>query len=114
MSRRRLTATLSAMALFCTLWGTPTVQAEPGADKLTHFRVSAALSATATLGASLWADEPWQRAAWGAGLTLGLGAAKELADVAGTGDASVADMGWNALGAVTGAAVSWLVMALFE
>lgn len=80
-----------------------------GQDKTLHFGASAAL-ATGGYGGSIWVlEEPWQRATAGATVSLTLGTAKELYDLAGYGQPSWRDMTWNVVGAVTGVGLCWLI-----
>ena len=66
-----------------------------GADKAKHFAVSGGLSLAGYSAA--WAfDQPASTRLWaGATLSLGAGAAKELWDLSGRGDASWRDFAWT-------------------
>lgn len=50
----------------------------------------------------------------GAGIAMGAGIAKELADLAGAGDASWRDLTWDLIGTVTGLAFAWTVDKIIE
>lgn len=80
-----------------------------GRDKLVHFGVSTGLAFHGYLTGVVVLEEPWQRALLGAGLTLGLGAAKEGYDAATGGRASGRDFAWNTLGAAVGVGVGLLI-----
>lgn len=76
-----------------------------GTDKALHFGISTALAAgTYGFGVALWSepDERWKAALLGAGVTLGAGGAKELADLAGLGHPSWKDFTWDVIGTVVG------------
>lgn len=80
-----------------------------GRDKALHFAASAGLAAGGyAAGALLW-ERQELRLVFGAGLSLGAGAAKELIDLAGAGDPSWRDMAWNVAGATTGLLAAWAV-----
>ena len=80
-----------------------------GPDKAMHFGVSAGLAAGGyALGAVFWEDYA-PRLLLGAGIALTLGIAKELADLAGLGNASWKDMAWNVIGIATGLLLAVLV-----
>ena len=80
-----------------------------GADKGAHLAAGMLLS-----GASyaMWVERRDGRG-WGAllgvGVGLGAGAGKELADLAGLGNASAKDFAWTALGTVLGVGLSLLI-----
>lgn len=86
-------------------------EADPwfGPDKGLHFGASAALAGGGYVGGAWVFEEPWQRATVGATLSLSLGVAKELHDLAGYGHPSWRDMTWNAAGTATALGVCWLV-----
>ncbi len=99
--------------LGCVCW-TPRVCAQAvdpwfGRDKALHFGASATLGTGGYVGGSLVLDEPWQRAVAGAGLSLGLGTAKELYDLAGYGHPSWRDMTWNVVGTALAVGLCWTV-----
>jgi putative lipoprotein len=78
-------------------------------DKALHFDVSAGIAA-ATYGVSagwITPDARWKALAIGGGVALGAGAAKELIDLAGHGDASWKDFAWDAIGTVAGLGLAW-------
>ena len=89
---------------------TPAAAADPdpwfGHDKLLHFEATATIAAAGYAGAAV-ATEDWRlRAAAGFGLAVTAGAAKELWDLDGHGDASWRDFTWDVVGALTGVAVA--------
>ncbi len=78
-----------------------------GRDKALHFGVSVALaSGTYALSASFF-EARYPPLLLGAGVSLGLGIGKELADLAGLGDPSWKDLAWDVIGTVTGLAVAY-------
>jgi putative lipoprotein len=84
-----------------------------GHDKLLHFEATTSLAVVGYAGASFATDDRRLRVAAGASLAIGVGAAKELWDLDGHGDASWRDFTWDVVGAATGvlvaSAVDWLV-----
>jgi len=84
-----------------------------GRDKMLHFGVSAALAAGGYAAGSLAWDGTGERLAAGAGFSLALGAAKELADMAGYGDPSWRDFAWDVVGTGAGLLLAWSVDELF-
>jgi len=106
-------------ALVLTVWlgAPPPARAEDdwlGADKALHFGVSAGCALIGYgLSAPVW-SERWQRATAGASFALSLGAAKELYDLAGHGDASWRDFAWDAIGAASGVLVALGIDLLVE
>jgi putative lipoprotein len=111
-------ATVAAAAIVAVLATVSRAQATEdawwGRDKALHFGVSAGLGAAGYGLSSLVLEPRWQRAAAGAGFSLTLGAAKELADMHGSGTASGRDMAWNAIGTATGVGLAWLVDILLS
>ncbi len=97
-----------------------TADADPwwGRDKLLHFSASASLAIVGYAGTSLGTESRPARAAGGAALAVGAGAAKELWDLDGHGDASWRDLTWDLIGAATGVlvslAVDWSIHRLFR
>lgn len=78
-----------------------------GHDKAAHFGLSTVLAAGSYgVGAAVW-DERWQATLLGLGVALGMGGAKELADLAGLGQPSWKDFTWDAVGAVVGVGVAF-------
>jgi putative lipoprotein len=80
-----------------------------GGDKALHFGVSAALAGGGYAAASLAFDEKWARATTGAAFSLTLGAAKELYDLGGHGDASWKDFTWDVAGTAVGTGIALLI-----
>ncbi len=77
-----------------------------GPDKALHFSVSVALASGGYAASALLWEPRWARAAAGATFSLTLGAAKELADLAGLGDPSWRDFAWDVLGTAVGVALA--------
>jgi len=80
-----------------------------GPDKALHFAFSAGIAGAGYAGAGLFADDIGVRLLVGGGLSLGVGAAKELIDLAGFGHPSWKDFAWDVVGAATGLLIAWLV-----
>jgi putative lipoprotein len=78
-------------------------------DKALHAGLSAALSAGGYALSTPWVRPRPARAACGVALSLSLGAAKELYDLAGHGTPSARDFTWDVLGALTGVGVAALI-----
>jgi putative lipoprotein len=97
-------------ALLGGLSGTKTAAATEddwlGRDKLLHFGVSAAIAGTGYAVSSLVFEQRWQRATAGGGAALAAGAAKELYDLGGGGDASWKDFAWDVAGAAVGVGIA--------
>jgi putative lipoprotein len=78
-----------------------------GRDKAYHFGASAAVAAgTYALTASHF-NARWQPLVLAGGLAVGIGAGKELLDMAGMGDPSWKDFTWDVLGTIAGLALAW-------
>jgi putative lipoprotein len=105
------TRTVIAAALALALCPVDRVRADDwlGPDKALHFGVSAGLSAGAYAASALAFEDRAPRLAIGVGFGVVAGAGKELYDAAGHGDPSWRDFSWDVLGAVTGAAIAWLI-----
>lgn len=85
-----------------------------GRDKALHFSFSVVLSAGAYTASSFFFDARYPRLLLGAGVSLGLGAGKELADLAGLGTPSWKDFAWDVIGTATGLLVAYgLDLAIF-
>lgn len=80
-----------------------------GRDKALHFGFSTALAAGGYAGSTFLVNEPWQRAAAGAGFGMALGIGKEVYDATGHGDPSWRDLTWDLIGCTLGAGVSMLI-----
>jgi putative lipoprotein len=82
-----------------------------GRDKGLHAAASAVIAAAGYAASAPWIERPAGRAAIGASLALGAGAAKELLWDAGLerGDPSWKDFTWDAIGAAVGVGVALLV-----
>ena len=87
-----------------------------GRDKALHFGASAVLASGGYGAVALVTEDRRVRLGVGGGFALALGAAKELWDLSGHGDASWRDLTWDAVGTVTGlavaAAVDWAIAKL--
>jgi putative lipoprotein len=87
-----------------------------GHDKALHFGASALLAAGGYGATALVTEDRRVRLAVGGGFAFSLGAAKELWDLSGHGDASWRDLTWDAIGTATGlavaAAVDWAIHKL--
>jgi len=106
-------------ALLALVWLAPAAaraEGDPwlGRDKAVHFAASAVLARSASLGAGLVLERPRDRALVGAGVSLTLGALKELYDLTGRGDPSAKDLAWDALGTLVGVGVAWVLDRLFR
>ena len=78
-----------------------------GRDKALHFGFSAVIaSGTYAVSASFF-DARYPPLLLGAGVSLGLGTAKELADLAGMGTPSWKDFAWDVIGTVTGLGLAY-------
>jgi putative lipoprotein len=89
-----------------------------GRDKLVHFEAAGSLAIVGYANAAMLTENRPARAAAGAALAVGAGAAKERWDLDGHGDASWRDFGWDLIGAAAGVLVSlgtdWLVHWIFQ
>jgi putative lipoprotein len=101
--------------LVLVLWsGAAVAQVDPdpwfGTDKALHFSFSAGLAGAGYGTTALFSEDRIVRAAVGAGFALGLGIAKELADLAGLwGHPSWRDFAWDVAGTTVGVLVSWVL-----
>ena len=78
-------------------------------DKALHYGVSTGLAAGGYAGSAFVLERPASRAAAAAGASLVVGLGKELHDEHARGAFSFRDLTWDALGALTGAGVGYLV-----
>jgi putative lipoprotein len=79
-------------------------------DKALHFDVSAGIAAAGYGASAGWlVDARWKALAIGGGVTIALGAGKELLDWSGVihGDPSWKDFTWDVLGTMAGLALAW-------
>ncbi len=123
---RRLTPVVAVvLGLTATLPARPAASADSanadpwfGRDKLVHFAAAGSLAVVGYANASMLTESRPARAAAGAALAVGAGAAKELWDLDGHGDASWRDLGWDLVGAATGVLISlgtdWVVHRIFR
>lgn len=107
---------LTAAAVLC---ATPAARAAPhdpwlGKDKALHFAATSTLSIGGYAVGRAAFEERSQAALLGAGLAMGAGVAKELADLGGAGNASWRDLTWDAIGTATGLLFAWTLDRLFE
>ena len=77
-----------------------------GEDKALHYGVSVVLGTSGYAASALVLDEPWQRAIAGAVFSLSIGAAKEIRDATGSGNASWRDFAWDVAGSATGVTIA--------
>jgi len=80
-----------------------------GRDKGLHAAASAVIAAAGYAASTPWIDAPAGRAAVGASLALGAGAAKELLDAKTGGDPSWKDFTWDVIGTAVGVGVALLI-----
>jgi putative lipoprotein len=101
-----------ALALACLGFGHASAHAQDpwlGLDKGKHFGASAVAAGGGYAAALLVVDEPWHRAALGAGFGFSLGIAKEIYDATGRGDPSWRDLTWDLIGCAFGVSVGLLL-----
>ncbi|MEP7122712.1 MAG: hypothetical protein ABJE95_17440 [Byssovorax sp.] len=77
-----------------------------GPDKALHFTLSSVIAAGGYGMTSLFSDRLATRIAFGAGLGVTVGAAKELWDLSGHGDPSWKDFTWDVLGTAVGVGIA--------
>jgi putative lipoprotein len=75
-------------------------------DKALHFTVSTVMSGSAYAISVPFTDRLAERVALGAGLSLAVGASKELFDLAGFGDPSWKDITWDVVGTAVGVGIA--------
>lgn len=78
-----------------------------GRDKALHFGVSAFLSSSTYAVSAAFFDARYPPLLLGAGVSLGAGVGKELADLAGLGTPSWKDLAWDVIGTVAGLVVAY-------
>jgi putative lipoprotein len=85
----------------------PTPSLDPwfARDKALHFAASAAIAAGGYGTSALVTNEIAGRVAFGAGLAIGAGIAKEALDAAGLGTPSLRDLTWGVIGTAVGVGV---------
>lgn len=105
----RFAASALCLALMTASWAAHAEDDWFGSDKALHFGVSVALAGGGYAASALVLEQPWQRATTGAAFSLTLGAAKELYDLSGHGDASWKDFTWDAIGTAVGTGIALLV-----
>jgi putative lipoprotein len=112
---RTLVFPLAALALFATAQPAAAEGPDPdpwiARDKAFHFDVSAGIAAATYAASAAWlVDSRGKALAIGGAVTLAVGGAKELLDLAGVGgDPSWKDFAWDAIGMVAGLAIAWSV-----
>ena len=77
-----------------------------GRDKALHFTASTVLGGSAYAFSVPFTDRLVERVALGAGLSLAVGASKELFDLAGFGDPSWKDLTWDVVGTAVGVGIA--------
>jgi uncharacterized protein YfiM (DUF2279 family) len=80
-----------------------------GQDKALHLSTCFMVAGDGYAGTSLITHRESVRVAFGVGVAIAAGAAKEVYDKYSGGDASLRDLTWDVVGATTGAMVSWLI-----
>jgi putative lipoprotein len=80
-----------------------------GRDKALHLAAGSTLAAGGYALGALRLEDREKRIVAGIGLSLGVGAAKELYDRRSGGDPSWRDFTWGAAGAATGVTIAWLI-----
>lgn len=78
-------------------------------DKALHFSATAGLAGGGYAAAAALSDDLRVRVATGLAVALAAGAAKELYDLRGHGDASWRDFAWDGIGSVTGVLAAYVV-----
>jgi len=78
-----------------------------GRDKALHFSVSALLASGTYAVSAAFFEARYPPLLLGAGVSLGAGIGKELADLAGYGTPSWKDLAWDVIGTVAGLAVAY-------
>jgi putative lipoprotein len=77
-----------------------------GRDKALHFTASTVMAGSAYGLGVPYTDHLAQRIAFGAGLSLAIGAGKELFDLAGFGNPSWKDLTWDVVGTAVGVGIA--------
>jgi putative lipoprotein len=77
-----------------------------GPDKALHFGAAFGISVAGYAGGVAAFDDRWSAVAFGSGIAIGLGAAKEGLDAAGLGQPSWKDFAWDVIGAALGIGVA--------
>jgi putative lipoprotein len=97
------------------MWADSARAADPdpfwGRDKALHFAVSGALSSAGYAVTTMATPDRWKAFAVGGGVALGAGALKEGLDAIGDGDPSWNDFAWDAIGAVVGLGIAFVIDA---
>lgn len=111
----RYVTSVAASAVLCATTPAHATQ-DPwfGHDKALHFGATSTLSIGGYTAGRLVFEDRTTALAVGAGVAMGAGIAKELADLAGAGDPSWRDLTWNLIGTVTGLAFAWTFDKLIE
>lgn len=76
-------------------------------DKALHFGISAGLAAGTYAGAAALFESRGHALLAAGGVTLAVGAGKEIADLAGYGTPSWKDFAWDVAGTLVGLGVAW-------
>lgn len=111
----RYAASVAACAALCAAQPAQATE-DPwlGRDKALHFGATATLSIGGYTAGRQVCEDRTTALAVGAGIAMGAGIAKELADMAGAGDPSWRDLTWDLVGTVTGLAFAWTIDRLIE
>ncbi|HEX8536043.1 MAG TPA: hypothetical protein VF664_01170 [Cystobacter sp.] len=118
-SRPAVLSVLLSVLLFAPLpaWSavgeTPKPDPWLSSDKAAHFALSAGLAGAGYAGGAYLFEAHEARWLTGAGLSLGVGVAKEFFDAGRGSIFSWKDLTWDVLGAATGLTLSWAVERLF-
>ena len=108
---------VSSLALVGLLAASPSARADDewwGKDKALHFGVSTGISASVYAFSASFFDARYPPLLLGAGVSLSLGAGKELADLAGFGTPSWKDFAWDVIGTTAGLVLAYgLDLAIF-
>ncbi len=78
-------------------------------DKALHFSVSAGIAGAGYGVTAAFSDDLRCKLAFGGGLALSAGVAKELWDLNGHGSPSWKDFTWDVIGVATGLLLSWVI-----
>jgi putative lipoprotein len=110
---RRKRATF-ALVCACALVASPQARAQVadadpwfGKDKALHFGISAGIAGVMYAGAATQLDARYKSLLVAGGVTIAIGAGKELYDLSGHGDPSWRDFTWDVIGTIVGLGVAW-------
>jgi len=103
------TALLVALVLLAVPRSARADDAWTGEDKTLHYAVSATLAGGSYVASAAALRARGHALLLAGGLTLAVGAGKELLDLAGLGQPSWKDLTWDVLGNVSGLALAWSI-----